>query len=62
MNLIIVSIFIMGVLSIAYAVVYTLLYERDSALWWRIIALILFFGEYVGFIAIFMVIIGMPLS
>lgn len=62
MNLIIVSIFIMGVLSVAYAVVYTLVYERNRALWWRIIALILFFGEYVGFIAIFMVIIGMPLS
>ena len=62
MNLIIVSIFIMGVLAVAYSVVYTLVYERNSALWWRIIALILFFGGYVGLIAIFMLLIGMPLS
>ena len=62
MNLIIVSIFIMGVLAIAYAVVYTLVCERNRALWWRIIALILFFGEYVGFIAIFMLLLGIPIS
>ena len=62
MNLIIISIFIMGVLSVAYAVVYTLVYEHNSALWWRIISLIIFFGEYVGFIAIFMLLLGIPIS
>ena len=62
MNLIIISIFIMGVLAVAYAVVYMLVYERNSALWVRIIALIVFFGGYVGLIAIFMLLIGIPLS
>lgn len=62
MNLIIISIFIIGVLAVAYAFVYVLAYERSSALWWRIIALIIFFGGYMGLVAVFMLLLGMPLS
>lgn len=62
MNLIVISIFIMGVLAIAYSVVYMLVYEHNSALWARIIALIVFFGGYVGVIALIMLLLKIPLS
>ena len=62
MNLIVVSIFIIGVLSVAYAVVCTLVCERSSALWLRIIALILLLGGYVCVVALIMLLLGAPLS
>ena len=62
MNLIVISIFIMGVLAMAYAVVYTLVCERDSALWLRIIALLLLLGGYVCVVALIMLLLGTPLS
>ena len=62
MNLIIISIFIMGVLSVAYAVVYTLVNVHTSPLWARISALILLLGGYVGVVALIMLLLGTPLS
>lgn len=62
MNLIIISIFIMGVLAVAYAFAYVLAYERSSALWARISALILLLGGYVGVVALIMLLLRIPLS
>ena len=62
MNLIIISIFIMGVLAIAYSVVYTLVNVHTSPLWARIPAMILLLGGYVGVVALIMLLLGTPLS
>ena len=62
MNLIIISIFIMGVLAIAYSIVYMLVYEHNSALWARIFSMILLLGGYVGVIALIMLLLKIPLS
>ena len=62
MNLIIISIFIIGVLAIAYSVVYTLVSVHTSPLWARISAMILLLGGYVGVVALIMLLLGTPLS
>lgn len=62
MNLIIISIFIMGVLAIAHSVVYTLVNVHTSPLWARISAMILLLGGYVGVVALIMLLLGTPLS
>lgn len=62
MNLIIISLALIGALAVVYSVVYTLANVHTSALWARILALIIFFGGYVGLIAIFMLFVGIPLS
>ena len=62
MNLIIISIFIIGVLSVAYAIVYTLVNVHTSALWARALAIVLMLGGYVGVVALIMLLIGIPLS
>ena len=62
MNLIIISIFIIGVLSVAYAIVYTLVNIHTIALWARIIATLLLLGGYVGGVALIMVLLGIPIS
>ena len=62
MNLIIISLALIGVLGVVYSVIYTLLYVKDSALWVRILAMILLFGGYVGVVALIMLLFGIPLS
>lgn len=62
MNLIIISLELIGVLAVAYSVIYTLLYVNDSALWERILSIILLLGGYVGVVALIMILLGIPLS
>ena len=62
MNLIIISLELIGVLAVAYSVIYTLLYVNDSALWERIIVMLLLIGGYVGVVALIMLLFGIPLS
>ena len=62
MNLIIISFALTGILVVAYSVIYTLLYVKDSALWVRILAMILLFGGYVGVVALAMLLLGIPFS
>ena len=62
MNLIIISFALTGVLMVAYSVIYTLLYADDSALWERIIVMLLLIGGYVGVVALIMLLFGIPLS
>ena len=62
MNLIIISLELIGVLAVAYSVIYTLLYANDSALWERIIVMLLLIGGYVGVVALIMLLFGIPLS
>lgn len=62
MNLIIISLFIIGVLAIAYDVVYTLANVHTGPLWARILSIIVLLGGYVGIIAFIMFIFKIPLS
>lgn len=62
MNLIIISLDLIGVLAVAYSIVYTMLYVHDSALWARILAIALLLGGYVGVVALIMVLLKIPLS
>ena len=62
MNLIIISLALIGALGVVYSVAYTLANVHDSALWARISALILLLGGYVGVVALIMIILGTPLS
>ena len=62
MNLIIISLELIGVLAVAYSVIYTLVSVHNSALWERIIVMLLLIGGYVGVVALIMLLFGIPLS
>ena len=62
MNLIIVSLTILGALAFVYSVVYTLVHVQDVALWARILSMIILFGVYVGVVALIMFLLRIPLS
>ena len=62
MNLIIISLALIGAATVVFSIVYTLVNVHTSALWVRILALILMLGGYVGIVALIMFLFGMPLS
>lgn len=62
MNLIIISLAIIGALVVVYSAVYTLVCVDNSALWARILSIILGFGGYVGVVALIMLLLRIPLS
>ena len=62
MNLIIVSLTIMGALVVVYSVVHTLVNVHTSALWARILSIVLILGGYVGVVALIMLLLKIPLS
>ena len=62
MNLIIISLALIGASAAVYSIVYTLVNVHTSALWARILATALMLGGYVGVVALIMLLLGMPLS
>ena len=62
MNLIIVSLALIGASAVVYSIVYTLVNVHTSALWARIIAMLLLIGGYVGVVALIMLLLKIPLS
>ena len=62
MNLIIISLGLIGALVVVYSVVYTLVDVHTSALWERILSIFLLLGGSVGFVALIMIILRIPLS
>ena len=62
MNLIIISLTIIGALAVVYSVVYTLVNVHTSALWARILSIIVLLGAYVGVVALIMFILRIPIS
>jgi len=62
MNLIIISLALIGALGVIYSIIYTLLYVHNSALWARILSIILLLGGYVGVIALIMFLLKIPRS
>ena len=62
MNLIIISLAIIGALAVVYSVVYTLVNVHTSALWARILSMIVLLGGYVGIVALTMLLLGIPIS
>jgi hypothetical protein len=62
MNLIIISLALIGAIAVVFTIVYTLVNVHTSALWVRILALILMLGGYVGIIALIMLLLRIPLS
>ena len=62
MNLIIISLALIGALGVIYSIIYTLLYVRNSALWARILSIVLLLGGYVGVVALIMFLLKIPLS
>ena len=62
MNLIIISLALIGAIAVAFSIVYTLVNVHTSALWARALAIILMLGGYVGAVALIMLLCGIPLS
>ena len=62
MNLIIISLAIIGASAVVCSISYTLEYVHSSALWARIFSMILLLGGYVGVIALIMLFLKIPLS
>ena len=62
MNLIITSLAILGVLVVAYAIIYALTYDDSATLPVRILSLIIIIGGYMGIIALTMLLLGIPIS
>ena len=62
MNIIIISLAIIGDAVVVYSIVYMLVNVHTSALWVRIFALILMLGGYVGIVALIMFLLKIPLS
>ena len=62
MNLIIISLAIIGALAVVYSIVYTLVNIHTSPLWARALAIVLLLGGYVGVVALIMFLIKIPLS
>ena len=62
MNLIIISLAIIGAIAVAYSIIYTLVNVHTSALWARILSIVLLLGGYVGVVALIMFLLKIPLS
>ena len=62
MNLIIISLALIGALVVVYASVDALVNVHNSALWARILSIIILLGGYVGVVALIMLLLGIPLS
>ena len=62
MNLIIISLALIGALGVIYSVVDALVNVHNSALWERILSIILVLGGYVGVVALIMFFLKIPLS
>ena len=62
MNLIIISLAIIGALAVVYSVAYTLANDHASALWARILSMIVLLGGYVGVVALIMILLRIPIS
>lgn len=62
MNLIIISLALIGAATVVFSIVYTLVNVHTSALWVRILSLILMLGGYVGVVALIMLLLKIPLS
>ena len=62
MNLIIISLAILGALGVIYSFVDALVNVHNSALWARILSILLVLGGYVGLVALIMFLLRMPLS
>ena len=62
MNLIIISLAIIGAIAVAYSIIYTLVNVHTSALWARILSIVLLLGGYVGIIALIMFFLKIPFS
>ena len=62
MNLIFISLATIGVFVIAYSIMYALVIDNDTALWARVLMLLIMFGGYAGVVALTMLLLGMPLS
>ena len=62
MNLIITSLAILGVLVVAYAIIYALICDNSVTLPTRILSLVIIIGGYAGIIALTMILLGIPIS
>ena len=62
MNLIIISLALIGALVVVYASVDALVNNHNSALWARILSIIILLGGSVGFVALIMLILKIPFS
>lgn len=62
MNLIVTSLAILGVLVVAYAIIYALICDNSVTLPMRILSLIIIIGGYAGIIALTMLLLGIPIS
>lgn len=62
MNLIITSLAILGVLVVAYAIIYALICDNSVTLPTRILSLVILIGGYAGIIALTMILLGIPIS
>ena len=62
MNLIITSLAILGVLVVAYAIIYALICDNSVTLPTRILSLVIIIGGYAGIIALTMLLLKIPLS
>ena len=62
MNLIVTSLAILGVLVVAYAIIYALICDNSVTLPVRILSLIILIGGYTGIIALTMLLLGIPIS
>ena len=62
MNLIVTSLAILGVLVVAYAIIYALICDNSVTLPVRILSLIILIGGYAGVIALTMLLLGIPIS
>ena len=62
MNLIIISLAIIGAIAVVYSITYELLCVHSNPLWARALATVLMLGGYVGFVALIMFLLRIPLS
>ena len=62
MNLIIISLALLGGFVVAYAIIYALICDDAVTLPVRILSLIIIIGGYMGTIALTMLLLGMPIS
>ena len=62
MNLIVTSLAILGVVVVAYAIIYALICDNSVTLPLRILSLIILIGGYAGIIALTMLLTGIPAS
>ena len=62
MNLITISLALLGGFVVAYAIIYTLTCDDAVTLPVRILSLIIIIGGYAGIIALTMLLLGIPIS